>query len=143
MIQLDATTRTDLLDLYGRYAQAIDANDGEAWADCWLADAEFIPGVGANTAGKPVRGHEALKDFAANRPDDYPRARILTTNHTFVAADDHVIGTCYGLVLDVSGDKPVLGAHVVYHDEIIDDGGKWRFRARRPIADVEDRGRVK
>jgi len=142
MIQLDGTIRADLLDLYGRYAQAIDANDGDRWADCWLPDAEFVPGVGARTTGKPIVGHAALKDFAANRPDDYPRARILTTNHTFVAYDDHVEGTCYGLVLDVSGDKPVLGAHVVYHDEIVLDGDRWRFRARRPVADVEDRDRA-
>lgn len=141
MTTLDATTRTDLLDLYGRYAQAIDANDGERWAACWLPDAEFVPGVGARTAGRPVVGHDALKAFAADRPDDYPRARILTTNHTFDDAGDHVVGTCYGLVLDVSGERPVLGAHVVYHDEIVQYEGEWRFRARRPIADVEDRSR--
>ena len=59
----------------------------------------------------------------------------------FTAAEDHVEGVCYGLVLDVSGSKPVLSAHVVYHDEIVHDGTSWRFRARRPVADVEDRDR--
>lgn len=142
MGEVDAATRVELLDLYGRYAHAIDAGDGQRWTQCWVPDAEFVPGVGARTAGRPIIGHAALAAFAAfaaERPDGYPRARILTTNHTFVDAEDHIVGTCYGLVIDVSGDGPQLRAHVVYHDEIVRHRGRWRFRARRPVADTEDR----
>ncbi|WP_165912895.1 nuclear transport factor 2 family protein [Tamaricihabitans halophyticus] len=138
---LDATTRTELLDLYGRYAQAIDANDGDRWIECWLPEATFVPGVGAATAGRPIVGHAQLRSFAERRPDDYPRARILTTNHTFEQASDHIAGRCYGLVVDVGGDRPELAAHVVYHDEIVRYEGRWCFRARRPEADVEHRRR--
>jgi hypothetical protein len=135
-MSLDALDRLDILDLYARYSHAVDAMDGASWIDCWVPDGEFRPSVGP-TAGQLYRGHEALREFADTRPDDYPQARIWTADHVLVDHGDHVEGTCYGMTVDVSGPEPRVTAHYVYHDEIVRDGGTWRFRSRLPRIDVE------
>lgn len=43
---LPTADRLDILELYARYSQAVDAMDGDAWISCWVADGEFSPSVG-------------------------------------------------------------------------------------------------
>lgn len=133
---LSALDRLEILELYARYSHAVDAMDGQAWIDCWVPDGVFSPSVGP-TAGQNYRGHQALRDFANNRPDNYPRARIWTGNHVLTEKDGFVAGTCYGKTVDLSSDEPRLTAHYIYHDEIVKEGDAWRFRSRRPVIDVE------
>ncbi|GAA0896202.1 nuclear transport factor 2 family protein [Pseudonocardia zijingensis] len=134
---LSVQDRLEIQELYARYSHAVDAMDGAAWVTCWTRDGEFVPSVGP-TAGTPYRGHDEIRAFADTRPDEYPQARIWTTNYVFEEKDGYVEGTCYGMTVDVSGPAPVITAHYVYHDEIVkeDDGG-WRFRQRHPALDVE------
>lgn len=135
-MSLTALDRLEILELYARYSHAVDAMDGPAWVECWVADGEFSPSVGP-TAGQIYRGHNALREFADQRPDNYPRARIWTGNHVMTERDGYVEGTCYGKTVDVSGTQPRLTAHYIYHDEIVKEADKWRFRRRKPILDVE------
>ncbi len=133
---LSIEDRLEIQELYARYSQTVDAMEGEAWADCWVEDGEFSPSVGP-TRGTLYRGREALEEFASTRPDNYPQARIWTGNHVLTEREGFVEGRCYGMTVDVSGPAPVLTAHYVYHDEIVHEDGRWRFRSRRPRLDVE------
>ena len=72
---LPTADRLDILELYARYSQAVDAMDGDAWIACWVADGEFSPSVGP-TAGQPYIGHAALREFANTRPD-HQHGRII------------------------------------------------------------------
>ncbi len=133
---ITADDRFAIQDLYARYSHAVDANDGAAWIKCWARDGEFVPAVGP-TAGTPYRGHEAISQFGYSRPDNYQAARIWTGSYLLEELDGYVKGTCYGMVIDISGDRPETSAHIVYNDEIIREDGQWKFRARRPRIDVE------
>ena len=133
---LSTGDRLDILDLYARYSHAADAMDGEAWITCWVQDGEFRPSVGP-TAGQEYRGHVALRGFADNRPDKYPKGRIWTGNHVLTERDGYVEGTCYGMTVDVGTAAPVVTAHYIYHDEIVRTADGWRFRRRIPRLDVE------
>jgi ketosteroid isomerase-like protein len=128
--------RLELQDLYSRYSRAADDMDGPAWADCWAEDGEFTTSVGP-TKGTTYRGRKELEFFASTRPDNYTHARIWTNNHVFEVKDGYVEGRCYGMTIDMSGDRPVIAAHFRYLDEIMKVDGRWKFRRRRPTLDVE------
>ena len=128
--------RLDLQDLYSRYSRAADEMDGPGWADCWVEDGEFTTSVGP-TKGTTYRGRHELEFFASTRPDNYTRARIWTNNHVVEAKDGYVEGQCYGMTIDMSGDRPVIAAHFCYLDEIVKVDGRWKFRRRTPTLDVE------
>lgn len=133
---LTAEDKFDLQQLYSVYCHAVDAMDGERWAECWVEDGEFRPSVGP-TAGQLYKGRAALAGFAAARPDNYPQARIWTSNHVFIERDGFVQGTCYGMTVDVSGSRPKVTAHYIYDDEVVSTTAGWRFRKRTPKLDVE------
>ena len=51
-MSLTANDRSEILQLAGRYAHAIDNNDAEGWADCCTADGAFESEVQGRFAGR-------------------------------------------------------------------------------------------
>ena len=131
---LQLEDRLEIQDLYARYCHAIDAGDGEGWANCFTKDGTFVPSVGSS-AGRSFAGHEALAAFAAN-PNRRKR-RHWTSNILLVERDGFVEGTCYALLIDVGGSQPEIAASFAYRDELVREAGTWKFRARRHHRDVE------
>jgi hypothetical protein len=131
---LTPTDRIEIQDLYATYCHAVDDLDGERWAELFTSDGVFAPSVGSGT-GKEFRGREVLARFAAD-PNRHNASRHWNNNLLLAERDDHVEGTCYAMLVDISGDAPVPVAHVVYHDQLVREDGRWRFRSRRPKRDV-------
>lgn len=132
---LTAEDRFAIQDLYARYCHTVDALDGEGWADCFTDDGLFVPSIGP-IAGTEYRGREALARLGGD-PEREPPTRHWNNWLRLAERDDHVEGTCYAMAVEVGREQPEIVAHVVYHDELVQQDGEWRFRARRPVADLE------
>ena len=132
---LTADDRLALLELDARDSHAVDANDGAAWAACFTEDGVFVPSTG-HIAGGVYRGREQLAALGSD-PGREPPTRHWTVNHLFTEHADHVDGTCHAMRVEIGGDEPVVAAPAVYHDEIVEEGGRWLFRSRRPTLDVQ------
>jgi hypothetical protein len=132
-VALSLEDRREIDDLYIQYCYAINNGDVDGWVACFARDGVFVPSFG------PVRGEfrgsRQLGEFAANAE------RHTTTRHwnanVFPWTDEEpVSSTCYGIVLDYSRPEPLVMVHVVYHDLLVREGGRWRFLERRPVRDA-------
>lgn len=134
-LELTLQDRLDLLELYGRHAQAVDANDGRAFSLCFTEDGLFAATTG-RIAGKVFRGRKELERLGSD-PEREPPTRHWTCNHVFIPMDDHIQGRCYVMRIEIGGTEPLIAASAVYHDEIVHEDGRWRFRSRRPQLDLQ------
>jgi uncharacterized protein (TIGR02246 family) len=133
---LSANDRCEIEELYARYCIAVDALDGNAWADCFTPDGVMVPCTGVDR-GRVVRGREQLVAHGA-KADRERRCRHWTSNLSLVERDGWVEGTCYGMRVDISSGRAEVVSSAVYHDELVRHDGRWRFRARRPERDAEN-----
>ena len=116
--------RMAILDLCAAYNYYIDTGESEKWADTFTADGLF-----EGTVGK-ARGRAALVAFSDQFGKDYPGSMHFTDNHLFEADGDVMRHKCF-LSFQVPADG---GTNVIlagYDDELVRDGGGWKFRARR------------
>jgi SnoaL-like domain len=137
-VALSPEDRFAIQDLYARYCHTIDANEGEAWADCFTEEGSFVPSIGP-IAGEPYIGRQALAALGGDTNRE-PPTRHWNNNLLLEEHDGYVVGTCYAVAIEVHGQAPDVVAHVVYHDELVKANGAWRFRSRRPRADIEKPG---
>jgi SnoaL-like domain len=136
-VDLSVQDRLDILELYARHAHSIDANNGDEYAECFTRDGLFAATTG-RIAGKTFRGRDELRALG-NDPAREPPTRHWTCNYIFTPRSDHIEGRCYVMRIEVGGNEPVIAASAVYHDEIVHEDGRWRFRARRPQLDLQRR----
>jgi hypothetical protein len=134
-LELTIEDRLDIQELYARHAQSVDANDGDAFAECFTEDGVFAATTG-RIAGKTFQGRAELARLGSD-PNREPPTRHWTCNYVFVPKDDHIQGRCYVMRIEIGGTEPVIAASAVYHDEIVRDNGRWRFRSRRPQLDLQ------
>ncbi len=79
--------RADILDLYGRYALAIDFGDRSDWAGCFTTDGVFTAYRGQGVEPRHVAGRDELDLFArAHRAglngDVQVRCHVVSTRKT-------------------------------------------------------------
>jgi uncharacterized protein (TIGR02246 family) len=100
------------------YALALDAEDIQGCVQLFTSDAEFL------VYGRSFAGHEGIGKMFR----DAPRGLHLTgVSHIHVRDDT---ATVRSQVLFVrAGDLHLRPA--LYDDELIRDGGRWRFQRRR------------
>ena len=72
---LSTEDRLAILDLIGRYSQALDLPDKDAYAALWIEDGVFEYGT-----QETVRGRAALRARFANAPPEGVLIRHWTTN---------------------------------------------------------------
>lgn len=130
---LTVEDRLEIQDLYARYCHTVDAFDGDGWASCFAEDGSLVPSVGTGT-GTEYRGRVALAAFAADR-SRHALSRHWINNLLLTDHGDHVRGTCYAQLVDISGATPKPVAHVSYDDVLVREGGRWLFATRRPKRD--------
>lgn len=141
----ETADRLAIYELYARYAQAADLEDGKAYAECFTVDGwTDISSFGHTAAsfrergldcldetGK-VRGRGNLAAVATKRPGQ-PVYRHLTMNAHVASYDgDRATGSAYFVVLSPDGRIHQFGR---YEDVIVrDDDGEWRFAERMDLA---------
>jgi len=140
----EVADRLAIYELYARYAQAADLQDGAAYASCFTADgwtdiSSFghvdrlrERGISFVDADGKVRGRGSLTAIATKAPgaDLY---RHFTVNALVTSLrGDRATGQAYFLVVSPDGHIHQFGRYV---DVIVrDTDGQWRFSERMDIA---------
>lgn len=121
---LDGSAVAQVLNLYGHYAQLLDAGDADGWADCFTEEAEFTP----NEDADPLRGRAAFVDFVRGTGEGRPRHLVLNVD-VYEAGERTARSRANFLLLNLSdGAVDALGA---YDDEAgHSEDGRWRFRRK-------------
>jgi uncharacterized protein (TIGR02246 family) len=105
-------------ELIASYALALDAGDIDGCAQLFTGDAEFL------VYGRSFAGHDGIGKMFR----DAPRGLHLTGLSRIDVHDD--TATARSQVLFVrAGDLHLRPA--LYDDELVRDGGQWRFQRRR------------
>lgn len=141
----EVSDRLAIYELYARYAQAADLEDGKAYAACFTEDGWTDISSFGHTAesfrergldcldeeGK-VRGRDGLTKIAGKAPG-MPIFRHLTVNALVTSyAGERATGTAYFVVLSPRGGIHQYGR---YEDVIVrDTDGEWRFSERMDLA---------
>lgn len=124
---LSADDRAEILNLYERYALAIDFGDGSGWADCFAADGTFTANRGQGIDPRHIAGRAELDSFArADRAGPHADIRHHFTNVATWPGPQGALGR--GAVLYVEG-RAVLGSGL-YQDDLIQEAGGWVFQRR-------------
>ncbi len=116
--------------LAARYNHAIDSRDGTGFADTFVDDGVLeIPGL------MEVAGRAELEKFAAGF--DLPAPRHVATNLVVDGDGDEASLRAYVQLHALAGDPPrqEVTWSGVYQDQLVRQGGQWRFRRRVCLAD--------
>lgn len=117
--------RLAIRELTARYNQAIDEGRPEEWAATFTAD-----GVFESPSRNPLRGRDALLEFARTRAAGGARTRHFTTDAIIEIDGDTARQTCYLLLLDTSQGVKIKNCGV-YVDRLTRTPEGWRFSHRR------------
>jgi ketosteroid isomerase-like protein len=131
---LDIADRVAILELYARYAHAIDSGDSSSCATC------FTPsGVLRLGAGEPVAGRVNLERFAAKWRANFPGVPRHISWHVLLEPedDDHVKGTASACLLAAT----TAGTSIVFcgrYDDRFERSadGDWLIAERFVTADA-------
>ncbi len=125
--RLTAADRTEITDLYARYALAIDFGDGADWAKCFTPDGTFTAHRGEGTESRRIEGHADLDSFARqHRASQNGGTRHHFTNVALSPAPGGAIGRAS---IFYAEGKSVLGSGL-YEDILVRESGRWLFRSR-------------
>jgi uncharacterized protein (TIGR02246 family) len=118
VIEDSANDRAAIRELLARYALALDAGDVDECVRLFSADAEFL------VYGKSFTGHDGIGKMFR----DAPRGLHLTGVSRIDLRDN--TATVRSQVLFVRAGSLQLRP-ALYDDELVRDGGHWRFQRRR------------
>jgi hypothetical protein len=128
----------DIQQLVARYAHAMDtgAHNGNAYADLFAADGEFV-----GPAGPPTRGHDALAGLGRTGFVDGHKPALgvshFIMNHVIEPAAGGATGKAYVVLVNIGeGGKPGgewsnTGGH--YEDAYVKTAQGWKFKRREYI----------
>src|SRR5262245_10467833 len=119
-ITLTSQDYSELQQLYGRYNQAIDAGDGEAWAATFTPDGVF------NTTNK---GHDALVEFVKGWRAQRKAPRHWLMNVVYTPTAEGATARSYLILWDVSVRPPAVANSGVYQDVLVKTPQGWRFKS--------------
>ncbi len=117
--------------LLADYNHLIDSGQADAWADLFVADGAFDPGL-----MPPINGRAALVEFAAALPAMIPGARHVVSNVSIDVDGDRASAKSYlhMWMKDGDGKFGVMTAGI-YSDELVRIGGSWKLSRRTMAAD--------
>jgi hypothetical protein len=126
-----------ILQLYARYARAIDSGDGKAWSECYASDGRYW----SSTFGE-CNGRTELDVFAVDHYKRWIDKGIQTrhwNNQVLMEQNEGVISSSvYLLLVGVNaGQAPTVLLQSVYSDTLIKEDGRWVLAERRSNADTK------
>ncbi|MEV0081606.1 MULTISPECIES: nuclear transport factor 2 family protein [Saccharopolyspora] len=119
----------EILNLLGKQAHAIDGGAARQWAETFTPDGVFR----SPTYPEPVRGREALTEFAAAFAANNPRAHHIVTNVCIdreISADECHVKANLLIVRTTSSDAVAIDRVTTIDDSFVRHGGLWRIAER-------------
>ncbi|MEU6263215.1 nuclear transport factor 2 family protein [Saccharopolyspora shandongensis] len=119
----------EILNLLGKQAHAIDGGAARQWAETFTPDGVFR----SPTYPEPVRGREALTEFAAAFAANNPRAHHIVTNVCIdreISADECHVKANLLIVRTTSSDAVAIDRVTTIDDNFVRHGGLWRIAER-------------
>lgn len=108
----------------GEYSQCCDDGRFQEWSDLFAEDARLI------LAGQTTEGRGAIRALMEAIQPEGARGRHITS-HSLVDVDgDTATASTDYLFVRPTPDGLTLVATGRYHDQLIRDGSRWRFRQR-------------
>lgn len=120
--------RPGILDLLGRYADAVLRADASRFAPLWEDDAEWvIPGTST------IVGRDAIVDTFVRVRAGFPLCvqEVLSGYLDEAVVDDEASAHWQVRELQWRPDRPGSQLIGVYHDDVRASRGRWRFARRR------------
>jgi len=118
----------EIQQLYVRYAHAINAGNGEAYAAVFTADGGFHSLQPADGSLRHIVGHKALVEFA--NQGTMRKMRAWPAPPVVTPTAEGASGSAYFLNLDVSGKQPVVTFSGIYEDAFVKTTDGWRIKSR-------------
>ncbi|MEV0049925.1 nuclear transport factor 2 family protein [Saccharopolyspora shandongensis] len=119
----------EILNLLGKQAHAIDGGAARQWAETFTPDGVFR----SPTYPEPVRGREALTEFAAAFAANNPRAHHIVTNVCIdreISADECHVKANLLIVRTTSSGAVAIDRVTTIDDSFVRHGGLWRIAER-------------
>ncbi|MDI2027755.1 nuclear transport factor 2 family protein [Saccharopolyspora sp. TS4A08] len=125
-------------DVLNRYAIAYDENDMSTMADCFTQDAVMSLRVQDGDLIGPFEGRDAIvqlmRDSLATQTD---QRRHIVTNAVIRAAGGSAASVeSYLTLISVEGKTLTVLSTARYEDQLVRDGGAWRFSKRHVQLDL-------
>jgi SnoaL-like domain len=116
----------DIADVIGRYCMLFDDQEWDGLAELWTVDAAFI------VEDKAFEGRDTLLDFLRNCLPPGFQSKHMIAPPIIDLADDGLSATARTDVVWISGNfENTIVAR--YHDDLVSEDGRWRFRRRLEI----------
>lgn len=113
-----------LRNLMGRYADAVNRHDADAWIATWAEDGVW------NLLGNPVSGRANILALWQQMMGSFEFALMLPSSCVFEIADDTASGHWYlhEYTRDLAGNASTVISR--YLDTYIKQDGQWLFQSR-------------
>jgi SnoaL-like domain len=127
--------RTEILDVYARYALGMDRGDGELFASAWTEDAVWI----CEALNLDLRGKEAIIAYFDRGPGAAPSTPKvggnirLAANHHIVIDGERAVGTAEMASFKYTGELVHPYSVGVYDDRFIRTSEGWRMSYRNMV----------
>jgi uncharacterized protein len=125
-------------DVLNRYAIAYDENDMSTMEDCFTQDAVMSLRVQDGDLVGPFEGRDAIvklmRDSLASQTD---QRRHIVTNAVIRAAGATAVSVeSYLTLISVEGKALTVLSTARYEDQLVREGGEWRFSKRHVQLDL-------
>ena len=114
-----------LRNLMGRYADAVNRRDADAWVATWAADGVW------NLLGNPVSGRDNILALWQQMMGSFEFALMLPSSCLFKVDGDTASGHWYlhEYTRDLQGNASTVLSR--YLDTYVRQGGQWLFQSRQ------------
>lgn len=124
--------RLAIRELYGTYADSASGADCDAWLACWTDDCLWETSFG-NFAGKDaMRAQNDLLWQAMDRMGFFNEIAGIEID------GDRASARCWCREIVMMKDGSVMRVVGRYDDELVREGGEWRFRRRSYTLHLRD-----
>lgn len=107
------------------YSQLLDDGHFEPWSDLFTEDARL------SFPGRDAEGRDAIRALMEQVQGDGARGKHMTANTTVQVSGDTATSSTDYLMVRAGAEGIGIVSAGRYHDTLVRQDGKWRFRERR------------
>jgi ketosteroid isomerase-like protein len=131
---MDATRAAhEIIQLAHRYNDAVDRHDVDAWTGCFTADGVLESPFGTSKGRAELAAW--LNGFLETLEGGTRHLSLNEIVSVGGTGQDATMRSSF-VVYGTTGSPPAVGATGGYDEDIVVDGGQWRFSRRRHTVDA-------